>query len=155
MLYIAYGSNLNMEQMAYRCPDAKRVTTAVLKDYKLVFKGSMTGSYLTIVKSKGDMVPVGVWRISKSDEKNLDRYEGYPSFYEKHMLTIPCTDGKNHRVMVYIMHENRVIGVPRKSYVDTCLKGYEDFGFNPDILIKAEEEAHEYCKSHKVPHLWS
>ena len=30
--YIAYGSNLNVEQMRYRCPDAKIVGTSVIPD---------------------------------------------------------------------------------------------------------------------------
>ena len=46
--YLAYGSNLNLRQMALRCHTAKPVGTAVIKDYELLFKGSKTGAYLTI-----------------------------------------------------------------------------------------------------------
>ena len=46
--YLAYGSNLSMAQMAQRCPDAVYVGTAELKDYQLLFKGSQSGSYLTV-----------------------------------------------------------------------------------------------------------
>ena len=42
--YLAYGSNLNVRQMALRCPTAKPVGTAVIKDYELLFKGSKTGA---------------------------------------------------------------------------------------------------------------
>ena len=38
--YLAYGSNLSVAQMAQRCPDAVYVGTAVLTDYRLLFKGS-------------------------------------------------------------------------------------------------------------------
>lgn len=51
--YLAYGSNLSMGQMAERCPDAVYVGTAEIADYQLLFKGSLTGSYLTIEKKKG------------------------------------------------------------------------------------------------------
>ena len=37
-LYVAYGSNLNLEQMARRCPTAKVVGIGVLKDYQLTFR---------------------------------------------------------------------------------------------------------------------
>ena len=37
--YIAYGSNLNREQMAKRCPDAKVIGSGMLKDYELLFRG--------------------------------------------------------------------------------------------------------------------
>ena len=46
--YIAYGSNLNIHQMRMRCPAARRIGTSELKDYELLFKGSKTGSYLTV-----------------------------------------------------------------------------------------------------------
>ena len=46
--YIAYGSNLNVRQMRMRCPSARIIGTANLKDYELLFKGSKTGSYLTV-----------------------------------------------------------------------------------------------------------
>ena len=35
--YFAYGSNLNFEQMAYRCPEATAVGTAKLDGYELAF----------------------------------------------------------------------------------------------------------------------
>lgn len=46
--YIAYGSNLNVPQMRMRCPHATILGTANLKGWELLFKGSKTGSYLTI-----------------------------------------------------------------------------------------------------------
>ena len=48
--YIAYGSNLNIAQMRVRCPQARIIGTSEIKDYELLFKGSQTGSYLTIEK---------------------------------------------------------------------------------------------------------
>ena len=62
--YLAYGSNLNIVQMKHRCPDAKPVGTAVIRDYELLFKGSKTGAYLTIEPQKSAYVPVGVWEVT-------------------------------------------------------------------------------------------
>lgn len=59
--YLAYGSNLNIAQMRFRCPDAMIVGTAVIQDYELLFKGSKSGAYLTIERKDGARVPVGVW----------------------------------------------------------------------------------------------
>ena len=56
--YIAYGSNLNVQQMKFRCPGAKVVGKSVIKNYELLYKGSKTGSYLTIEKKNGSVVPV-------------------------------------------------------------------------------------------------
>ena len=38
--YLAYGSNLNVKQMRFRCPDARIVGTAEIPNYQLLFKGS-------------------------------------------------------------------------------------------------------------------
>lgn len=34
-LYIAYGSNINLEQMAFRCPHSRVVGTSEIKDFEL------------------------------------------------------------------------------------------------------------------------
>ena len=75
--YLAYGSNLNVKQMQFRCPDARIVGTAEIPNYQLLFKGSKTGSYLTIEPKQGCTVPAVVWSVSERDELALDRYEVY------------------------------------------------------------------------------
>ena len=128
--------------MQFRCPDAKVVGTAVIPDYELLFKGSLTGAYLTIEPKQGSQVPVGVWEVSAADEFRLDRYEGFPSFYYKKEMRIPVVDirtgkTKQRDAFVYIMHEDRKLGVPTSFYVRTCLEGYKDFGFDTAPLRQA------------------
>ena len=146
--YIAYGSNLNIPQMRMRCPGARIIGTSVIEDYQLLFKGSKTGSYLTIEPQEGATVPVGVWEVSADDELRLDRYEGFPTFYYKKELEITYTGiktGKKRRcqAFVYIMHEDRPCGRPSKGYVLTCLDGYRDFGFEEKYLSRAIIESLE------------
>ena len=99
-----------MRQMAERCPDAVYVGTAVIPDYQLLFKGSLTGSYLTIEKKKGSKVPVLVWQISERDERYLDRYEGCQIFYYKKEMRLSMqslvdgTELGEVDAIVYIMH---------------------------------------------------
>ena len=57
--YIAYGSNLNISQMRMRCPHARVIGTSVIPDYELLFKGSMTGSYLKKSGNTGKSVSYG------------------------------------------------------------------------------------------------
>ena len=90
--YLAYGSNLNVRQMEYRCPTAKIAGTAVIRDYELLYKGSKTGSYLTVEKKKGGAVPVAVWEVTAADEHSLDIYEGYPNFYYKKNMKIRLSE---------------------------------------------------------------
>ena len=39
-LYMAYGSNMNLEQMADRCRTAEVVGKGILKNYELLFRGA-------------------------------------------------------------------------------------------------------------------
>ena len=140
--YLAYGSNLNIAQMQFRCPDAVVVGTAVIPDYEFLFKGSLTGAYLTIEPKQGAHVPVGVWEVSLTDEFRLDRYEGFPSFYYKKEMRIPVVDIRTGKTklrdaFVYVMHEDRKLGVPTSFYMRTCLEGYRDFGFDTAPLRQA------------------
>jgi len=148
--YLAYGSNLNIGQMEYRCPNAKPVGISVINDYELLFKGSKTGSYLTIEKHKGSTVPIGVWEVDAVDEEALDRYEGYPSFYYKKDIDVNLTlfdTGRKKKIkaFVYIMHEERPSGVPTRRYLATCLTGYDNFGFEPETLINAYNKSIRRC----------
>jgi len=143
--YLAYGSNLNVQQMRYRCPSARLIGTAILEDYELLFKGSKTGSYLTVEPKKGSHVPLGVWEVSEADELNLDRYEGYPHFYYKKEMKIDikgCVSGivRKRDAFIYIMHEERSIGVPTSMYFRVCCQGYDDFGFDLKYLVEAYEK---------------
>ena len=58
-LYAAYGSNINLDQMAFRCPNAKVVGTSEIKDYKLIFRGEGNdSSWATIELEDNCTVPV-------------------------------------------------------------------------------------------------
>lgn len=133
--YLAYGSNLNVRQMRYRCPNARKVGTMVLKDYQLEFK-----LYLTIDKKVGSEVPLGIWEVDELDEKRLDAYEGYPTFYRKEYIEIEV-EGKKEKALIYIMNDVRNIEEPTKTYMNTCIEGYNDFGFS----IKYLNEAFNRC----------
>jgi len=148
--YIAYGSNLNVRQMKMRCPSARIIGTGELKDYELLYKGSKTGAYLTIEKKKGLVVPVAVWEVTAEDETALDRYEGFPTFYYKKEMTISVTGIKSGKVrrrdaFVYIMHEERPLGMPSGYYIHTCGQGYDYFGFDEKYLQRALEISWRNC----------
>ena len=134
--YLAYGSNLNLSQMRRRCPNAKKAGSFLLKGYELEFR-----YYLTIKKSRDGEVPSGIFEIDEDDERSLDRYEGYPTHYRKEYLEVEL-NGEPIKALVYVMNEEvRGIMVPDMFYVETCLQGYRDFGFDSGYLFKAYKEA--------------
>lgn len=132
-LYVAYGSNLNVGQMKYRCPDAVPMYKGLLPDYELFYAGSMSGFYATIRPCAGKSVPVVVWEISETDEQSLDRYEGFPSFYYKRTITFEA-GGEEHSAMVYIMRDGAKEGTPSEYYESVVRQGYRDFGLDQSYL---------------------
>ena len=142
--YLAYGSNLNLAQMQCRCPDAHVAGTVELPGWRLMYKGSGSGNYLTIERAEGYTVPVAVWAVSERDERSLDRYEGFPTFYYKKELPVTMREpesGKTRPVkaFVYIMHEERKLGRPAQEYIERCAEGYQAFGFDLAFLDEASE----------------
>lgn len=137
-LYIAYGSNMDVAQMRYRCPTAELVGRAKLDGWQMLFKGSGSGCYATIEEKAGYTVPVLIWTITLQDERNLDCYEGFPNFYYKRALNVRV-NGKLSRAMVYIMHEDRKCGAPSSSYYNVIERAYDRFGFDKAILERALE----------------
>lgn len=139
-LYIAYGSNLNLNQMKHRCPTARVIGTSELENYELVFRGSRNSAVATIEPCEGSTIPVLLWSIQPEDEMALDRYEGYPNFYGKSGVDITVGNYKA-TAMVYIMTEGYKLGNPSDSYLKTIKEGYIDAGFDLDILYNAVKKA--------------
>lgn len=86
-LYFAYGSNLAFGQMASRCPSSVFVGRGRLHNYK--FQINERGFANVIPSSDPSSFIDGLcYRLSPSDEQNLDRAEGVPVAYEKHLLEV-------------------------------------------------------------------
>jgi gamma-glutamylcyclotransferase (GGCT)/AIG2-like uncharacterized protein YtfP len=139
-LYIAYGSNLNLPQMAFRCPTAKVVGTSEIKDYELLFRGGRGSSVATVEPLKDSSVPVLLWKLKERDLQALDRYEGFPSFYRKEILPVELK-GKTVPAMVYIMNDSHPMGSPSDYYLNTIFEGYQSAGFDTEILEQAVEKS--------------
>ena len=129
MKYIAYGSNMVEEQMAYRCPNAKLIGTGQLPNHRLEFYLHAT---VERSRARGASVPVAVWEINEEDEQNLDYYEGFPKYYTKHKRKVLMDDGSEIEGMIYIMKRIRPYP-PTKEYYGGIKKAYEDLGISFEI----------------------
>lgn len=141
-LYLAYGSNLNVEQMKHRCPTAKVVGSTDVLGHRLVFRGAREGAVATIEPCKGKSVQTLVWEITPTDEKALDRYEGWPHLYRKETIKVKL-DGTTVQTMVYIMNEGRPLNQPSGYYYSVILDGYKSAGFDAEKLKKAVADSFE------------
>lgn len=140
-VYAAYGSNMNIEQMAIRCPKAKVIGTGILKDYKLTFRGLYKG-VANIEPCEGKEVPIVLWEITEYCEVALDMYEGYPRLYEKRDVKVKIGT-KIKKAMAYIMtdeYKNKP-SLPTGYYLGVINQGYLDNGLDLEPL----KEAHLEC----------
>ncbi len=133
-LYIAYGSNINLEQMAYRCPHSKVVGTSEIKDFELEFRG-----VATIVPKKGASVPVLIWELDDRDLPTLNRYEGWPRLYRQEKMPFEM-NGKSCEGMAYLMNRG-TISPPSQQYYNTILQGYRENEMDESYLETALENS--------------
>lgn len=133
-LYIAYGSNINLEQMSHRCPNSKIVSKEMLKGYELEFRG-----VATIVPNDKSEVPILIWEIDGRDEHSLDRYEGFPNLYRKELFEIEV-DGEKKECMAYLMNKGQ-ISPPTSYYYNVINQGYEANGMDTSYLRAALERS--------------
>jgi gamma-glutamylcyclotransferase (GGCT)/AIG2-like uncharacterized protein YtfP len=144
-LYAAYGSNMNTQQMARRCPTATPAGTAELQGYRLLFRGSRESAVATVEPYTGGRVPVLLWELTPADESSLDRYEGYPYFYRKE--SVPLTlGGKAVTAMLYVMNAEGgryPLGQPHPRYYAGIREGYMDAGLDTEVLRRATVDSAE------------
>ena len=141
-LFAAYGVGINRAEMAKRCPTAKLIGAAVLRNYLLTFRGTHAAAVATIEPAKGCSVPVLVWNIAPADEAALDLYEGFPHLSDKQQFRLRL-DGVLVNCMAYVMRGDRPIGKPSAFYYSTVLEGYKAAGFDTEILKSAVQNESE------------
>ena len=135
-LYAAYGSNLDVGQMSYRCPNAHVYGAGRVEGYRLAFKALGSSAYATIEPCEGSFVPVLLWQLSASDEARLDRYEGYPTHYHKGLIGVSVGE-ELIEAMLYIMDGKARPAEPSRVYYSVLYQGYQNFGFDMGGLAEA------------------
>ena len=130
MLYFAYGSNLHHYQMKRRCKDSIFLKKINLKNFRLTFRSKYRAA--DIEAKKNSIVPGGLFKISKNDERKLDVYEEYPTLYKKYYFFYY---GK--KVMTYTMVKKSSFRFPTERYLNIIKRGYKDCNLDNGYLKKA------------------
>ncbi len=128
MLYFAYGTNLNLRDMRRRCPAAKPVGAATLKDHKLVFR-----HFADLAPESGSTVSGALYEITPGCQRALDAYEGKD--YRQVTLSVETAEGPRE-AMAYVMGKGD-LAPPDLEYFTTIARGYGDWKFDADALRKA------------------
>ncbi len=138
MLYFAYGSNLDTDQMRSRCPDAVAGPSATLPDHALVFTGMSRrwgGAVASVTPAAGFEVHGRLWELSPEDLAVLDRFEGHPAVYHRVDRTVVDRSGARHHVQVYMVPKARLaVGRPSPEYLALIRAAYRSLGFDAATL---------------------
>ncbi len=135
-LYAAYGSNLDPAQMHERCPHSPVDGTGWLNGWRLTFGGEdlgWEGSLATIVESPGEHVYVGLYDVTKEDERLLDAWEGADNgLYRKVRVRVATLDG-DKLAWVYVL-DGFEGGLPSARYLGVLADAAEKAGAPDDYL---------------------
>lgn len=127
MKYFAYGSNMGPKRMKERNMNFSQRIHAVLSGYILKFNKVATGNpkegYANIVPDEKGVVEGALYYISDSDLSKLDRYEGYPTHYERVKVKVQLDDGREVEAVTYVAQPDKVReGLrPSRGYLDHLL----------------------------------
>ncbi|OBK74913.1 poly-gamma-glutamate hydrolase family protein [Mycobacterium sp. 1274761.0] len=116
--YFAYGSNLCVQQMARRCPNAADPRPATLADHDWLINER---GVATVEPFDGAQVHGVVWQLDDHDLTTLDSAEGVPVRYRRDWLTVHTDEGPS-QAWVYIDHRVDP-GPPRPGYLERIIDG--------------------------------
>ena len=147
MKYFAYGSNLDVTQMKNRCPESIGLSTAVLSGYRLVER-----KYADIDEFPQGCVNGALYEISSKDLAALDRYEGYPQYYDRKEVMVTDNAEVYQKALVYIMTEQgkKRAGSYSPIYRKICSEGAQAWGI-PDAFAAKDKTANSLWMDGNIP----
>ena len=149
MLYFAYGSNMNWNQMRERCPSSRFVGIVVLRDYKLAFtRGSVNrrcGVADVVAEDEAQVWGV-VYEIADVDVGKLDASEGFRpgrdknSYHRRECLVF--LDGEDQRpltVSAYFGDPQPTPPLPNAAYKNLILTGGRHWHLPEEYIRELEQ----------------
>jgi gamma-glutamylcyclotransferase (GGCT)/AIG2-like uncharacterized protein YtfP len=144
MKYFAYGSNLDLMQMAQRCPGAKVIGVAQLADHRICFprRSPVRGcAVASIEPHPGEIIWGVIYELDTDDLKRLDAREGYDPInlgavnrYERKDIVVQRKPGENVDAVAYVALREDNPGRPSVDYMKHIIDGAVEHAF-PDAYI--------------------
>lgn len=121
--YFAYGMLTDPEIMG----DLPMVGTAVLDNH--VFE---LLQFANVIAAPGSRVVGVLWEVDDDVMAELDRVEGYPTFYTRKLVPVVADDGETYRAEVYVMtrrsRQQLRDTYPSEQYISRLINGYKHAG---------------------------
>jgi hypothetical protein len=129
-LYFAYGSNMDRDAMAARCPQSRAVGVARLPRHRFMI---MADGYASVTRDARRTVFGVLWDIALGDMKALDRYEGlHRGLYAK--ISQPVITEKGAvRALIYLARSSAP-GRPRPGYLEGVVAAARSWGLPEDYV---------------------
>ena len=133
LLYFAFGSNLDREQMTRRCPGSTAQFVARLDGHRIAF------THLSTRWGGGaaDVIPAAeteVWGVVYAlDSSHLERLDGYEAGYRRTALRVRGLDGGAHQVTSYSAKQKGEY-LPSRIYLDKMLHWGSHWDFPVEYL---------------------
>ena len=148
MLYFAYGSNMDWEQMRQRCPSTRFLQRATLPDRQLAFTRKSVGrgcGVADVVRAPGQRVWGVVYDIADAEIGELDDCEGFrPSRSQNAYWRRECTvfiddDAQNPLVCnSYFAAPQPAPPLPSRAYVRHLLDGARHWSLPAEYIGQLE-----------------
>ena len=150
MLYFAYGSNMDPDQMRERSPGHRVVGLAALREHQLFFprfSNTWEGGTLSIQLHHGETVWGVLFDVSDADMASLDEHEGFivagdqHNQYDREHMTVELVrpdDGsipRRVRADVYVARPSNA-SPPSRRYLDTILRGAKHHRLPDEYVTK-------------------
>jgi len=124
--YFAYGSNMNPERMRERGVLYYSRQRLVLPGYSLKFNKIVYAPHAgaaNIIPDENDQVEGVLYKITLRGIQNLDKYEHYPTQYDRVTLRAPHQGSNLIEILTYIAHPHKTReGLrPDREYLDHLL----------------------------------
>lgn len=148
MLYFAYGSNMDWEQMRGRCPSAKFVSIARLKDYRFAIartSHSRGCGSAGVLSQPGAAVWGVVYEIDAQDFGPLDAAEDFVPGREKnsytrreHTVHADSDEGKTFLVSLYFPELEENPPLPSAEYKRLIVGGAKHWRLPQGYVVELE-----------------
>jgi gamma-glutamylcyclotransferase (GGCT)/AIG2-like uncharacterized protein YtfP len=144
MMYFAYGSNMDPEQMSQRVVGARALGPARLDGFSLtfsVYSNKWEGGAANIELEPEGHVWGVLWEVPDEHAERLDAYEGHPVFYRREEVSVDGPDGTVVAMTYRIAHQEGTYIRPTDQYLQRMRTGIRRHGIPPEALDQMDRAA--------------
>lgn len=146
LLYFAYGSDMNPEQISARCDEPKAFMVAHLPDYAVAFFGHADrwdGGLESIMECPNSQVFGVLYKVSFNDADYLDACQGArldgTGPYFQFPIEVIGADGNLYSVFTYKKSSLGETTLPSSGYLDYIVSGAVARGLPDEYIARLKQ----------------